>query len=279
MKTIKFTDISAILGARFKSGMLDWLQSAPKELIQVVVKMLIGIDPTSTNVYVLYGCVNTGAGSTYVISEGAIYYQGEIFKVPSTTFLITTGVAVAKIIETSLVDLRHDPVTFQDGSTKNIHIDRTVEISEALSGSGIANYVDFRIPTLNHVGYLEKNTLRTGSSGAPLLNGLATANILFSFTTPNDGISRDYSITLTSIIANDIGTNPGGLTYWTELKNGSTSLSVQTAHIEDTRICHTHNFAIAKLPPNTTIDIYDYRSGGTDGEVGSSKLSYIGVRS
>lgn len=203
MKKIDYNLISSSLGMRFKSGMLNWLQQAPNEVSNHILKSILNIPyyqssgnlivdkyytikdyksgddftivgassnangisfkatsitPTWTNgsvltideVYIIYGIRNTGSGSNYIISEGAVFFQNEIFYVPSTSFN-ASGTAILNIVSTNLLDSRHDPVSFSDGSLLNVHLDRTIEITDGLSGSGLVDFSDCVRATVSDV--------------------------------------------------------------------------------------------------------------------------------
>jgi hypothetical protein len=91
----------------------------------------------------LYGLVNTGSGSSYDISAGSVFYNGEVYLVDAASFTITGGqFAVCKIVTSNFSGVNADPVQFNDGINRNIHEIRKVVISADLGGSGISNYVD-----------------------------------------------------------------------------------------------------------------------------------------
>lgn len=144
MRKINETIIDSTKAMYFKKGTWTHLQKAYGEGFAETIKSMIGSTYSSTTVYVLNGCVNSGSGSNYVISAGSVFYGGEIYLVPAATFTVTTGVAVATIVTTpNTADYSADPCLFSDGSTHDVHDIRTVEIAEAASGSGIANYSAF----------------------------------------------------------------------------------------------------------------------------------------
>jgi hypothetical protein len=88
------------------------------------------------NMYVLHGCVNTVSGGNNNISEGAVFWKDEVFLVQKAVIADPpVNGLVAVLVETSLTDSRHDPTSFDDGSTANVHIDRTIEIIDGTSAS------------------------------------------------------------------------------------------------------------------------------------------------
>jgi hypothetical protein len=120
-------------------------------------------------------------------------------------------------------------------------------------------------------GYLEINSARTESTGTPHIDTEAT---IFSIATPNDGVTRDYHIILTSVIDASTGSSFGYNSYF---KIASSYLSSNVAEIPTgSRISYTHNAILSSVPPNTTILIRDKRSASTTGTVNTSKLTYVG---
>lgn len=147
MRKIDITDISNEAQMTFPSGVLSHMDLQVLEtangMCQAIVGSL-GYDPTKA--YVLFGCVNTGIGSNYVISAGAIFFNGEIYTVPAATFTISgPNVAVATIgsIPYTGGGTNADPVLFTDGNTHDVLDIFQITISAGLSGSGNANYTDF----------------------------------------------------------------------------------------------------------------------------------------
>lgn len=135
------------------------------------------------------------------------------------------------------------------------------------AGETAAEYVQFA-----DSGYQEINSARTEVSGTPFIDAEAT---IFTITTPNDGVTRDYHIILTSVIDANTGSQFGYNSYF---KIGSTYHSSNLAQIPSgDAISYTHNAVLSAVPPNTAILIRDKREGGTTGRVNLSKLTYLGV--
>ena len=150
----KIIDLSAVTDAAriaIKQGTLKFIQDSYGENFTAILVMLIGSTYNPATMYVLYGCVNTGVGLNYVISAGAVFYQGEIFLVDAAAFTTTgTNVPVMSLIVTQYTT-NADPMTFTDSTVRNIHNIRKVQISSGASGSGFSNfsavsYLSFFIP-------------------------------------------------------------------------------------------------------------------------------------
>lgn len=145
MKKLDLSAISSSNGMPQKSGVLEHIQSAYQEAIAATIKALLGSTTyNAAKAYVLHGVVNSGSGSNYSISAGAIFYNGEVFLVDAATFTITgANVAVGVISTTYYSATNADPVIFTDGVSRNIHQIRKIVMQPGLSGSGAADFVDF----------------------------------------------------------------------------------------------------------------------------------------
>jgi hypothetical protein len=113
---------------------------AYQEALTALGNAVIGRLPDLSNLYILFGCVNTGTGLNYIISAGAIYYNGEVYLVDAITFTATAGqVAVANILTTQY-NVNADPVTFTNGQSYNVHNIQKIVFSSAAAGSGIGDF-------------------------------------------------------------------------------------------------------------------------------------------
>lgn len=145
---MRILDVSAITDSKQffpKQGTLQFLQDAYKEQLNNLAQSLIqGLGNTynPSLVYVLWGCVNTGSGSTYNISAGAVLYNGEIYSVPAVNLTTSGNVPVANI-SIAQYTTNADPITYSDGSNGNIHNIRTISIGLGTSGSTISDYSAF----------------------------------------------------------------------------------------------------------------------------------------
>lgn len=143
MRKLSIADITNSAAMPMKSGSLEHIQLAYQEAIAASLKEIISSSYDPTIGYVLYGCENSGSGTTYTISEGAVFYNDEVFLVPSAS-LTTSGsnVVVAQIATTSYTGngVNADPVNFTDGNTYNIHDIRQLNWVLGFSGSQEFNY-------------------------------------------------------------------------------------------------------------------------------------------
>lgn len=148
MKKLKVSDITTGIGMPIKSGTLEHIQAAYQEALTAVARLGLTSYDGSSTVYILWGCDNTGSGSTYTISEGAVYYNGEIYLVPAASFTASgSNVAVGNVVTSYYTGTQADPVTFTDSTARYVHEIRRMVITAGASGSGVAdftNWVDFK---------------------------------------------------------------------------------------------------------------------------------------
>ena len=142
MRKINTSNVNNTVGMPIKSGSIDHLQLAYQEALTALTNSIIGRLPDTSNCYVLYGCVNTGSGSTYTISAGAIYYNGEIYLVSAASFTVAGGQTAVLSFSTTYYSTNADPVTFTDGVARNVHQIRSIAIAAATSGSGISDFAN-----------------------------------------------------------------------------------------------------------------------------------------
>jgi hypothetical protein len=159
---MKKVDVSAVTTTNampVKSGTIDHIQSAYQEAISSAIKSIIfGSLYDPANGYILHGCVNSGTGSSYVISAGAVFFNGEVYQVPAASFS-TTGLEVpVGVIQTTFFSgVNADPVAFTDGVSRNVHQIRQVVMQAGLSGSGAFNFlsaVDMRYKPVGCIGQI-----------------------------------------------------------------------------------------------------------------------------
>jgi hypothetical protein len=142
MKRLDTTEITTNVGFPFKSGTLDFLQDANKEVFQKLLSPLIP-NPVTDLGYILSGVQNTGTGQTYNISSGVIYLNGEIFDFEGTNFTKTASQIAGVTIETTQFTINADPVEFTDGIVRNVHNIRKI-IIEPKPLVGSINFDDFQ---------------------------------------------------------------------------------------------------------------------------------------
>lgn len=150
MKKLDTSFITPTASQPIKQGTLDFLQQSYQELANSIVQNIIGAGIYNPAImYKLYGCVNSGSGLNYFISSGAVFYNGEIYLVPSTTFTAPSGQVAIATLDTQFVTAANaDPTIFTDGSSHNVHQNRVIKIIAGTTGSGIVDYTSFVSPNL-----------------------------------------------------------------------------------------------------------------------------------
>lgn len=152
MRKIDESKITSDKSMFFKQGTWTHLQKAYQEPITETIKAMIGSGYDATKMYVLNGCINSGSGSSFIISAGSVFYDGEVYLVDAVSFTTSGGnVAVATITTTNnTTDYSADPCEFSDGSLENVHNIRKVVIASGASGSGTKNYSAFDFDTFKY---------------------------------------------------------------------------------------------------------------------------------
>jgi hypothetical protein len=188
MKKVLTSSITSTVAMPIKSGTLSHLQAAYQEALDAIAKNLIPNYQANT-VYILAGCKNTGSGLSYIISSGALYYNGEVYLVDSATFTASSGqVAVASVATSYLSAANADPVEFTDGVSRNVHEIKKVALASGVSGSGIADFSDFKATSIALVndqqGALPSSyTVKFDQDKAVFFSSAAVdTNITFDFT-------------------------------------------------------------------------------------------------
>ena len=186
MKNLLTNSISTTVGFPVKSGTLDFLQTASSEMLNALARTIIERDYSTSIPYALYGCNNTGSGSSYVIQEGAILWGGVLYLVPAVSFTLTGGNSVYVIGSTSYVTSSvADPVTFTDGIARNVHADTKMSVYQnAMPPSPTAGFAYSAIVKMSDISHY------VGSGGIEPAFGAGWAN---STLYPNDNL-RFYMI-------------------------------------------------------------------------------------
>ena len=132
-----------------KKGTLQFLQDAHTDSLADSIKAQIGSSYNLSTPYVLWGCVNSGSGSSYSISAGAIFYFGGVYEVDPVSFTASSGHTAVCNFVTTQYTVDADPVTFTDFSSHNVHNIVKIKVQDGASGSGI-----FDFSTLNRSVFL-----------------------------------------------------------------------------------------------------------------------------
>jgi len=169
MKTL---DLSNIVAGTRRLGAVratfDHMMESLAETIDALARA--ATNNNQTNVMLLWGCVNSGSGLNYILSAGAVYYQGEIYQVPA--FTGTSGGAPVPVLNISTTWRAGDPVAYSDASTFNTHKIRTMVWTLATSGTGLSDF--------SALGQTLFTTIQTAvalkaPSASPALTGIPSA--------------------------------------------------------------------------------------------------------
>lgn len=200
MKTLNITPITDTARMPIKKGTLQFLQDAHIENVSDIISALRGTNVYSLNPVVLWGCVNSGSGLTYNISEGAVIFLGTIYKVDATAFTASIGqVAIFNVVTTQYTT-DADPVTFTDSVARNVHDIKKIVISAGTSGLydySNFEYYDFAIEAAIAVEKARAEGVESGLQTAiNLINGAWTlrSNIAdITYTVSGIGVTVDTS--------------------------------------------------------------------------------------
>lgn len=245
--TTQVVDPSTLQPFTVKS--LQFLQDAKAEddagIIQALITNIKG-GYSLTVPYVISGCVLSDSNKD--VTSGKIFYGGKFYEVTGVNG--TTN--VARFILTKTQDATADPLTFTDGTSKNVHdIYKYVATDVASGGDFIATDLSYLTS-----GKIKQNidlaTQSTSSTSYADMTGL-------TYTTPNDGVTRNF-LFLFKGFANASASANEGIGY--ELYNSTNAVSLDTneayldvsVQTDDFRIPVSMQYA-GSVAPNTTIKV------------------------
>jgi hypothetical protein len=257
----------------FTAQSLRFLQESKEDDVAGLIKALVISNLGSYSLgtpYVISGCVVSDSGKD--VTAGEIFYGGKYYE----TTAVNGTTNVARFILTASQDATADPLTFSDSSVFNVHTIYKYVPTDVASGGDFtsANLVDlYAGSSTKYTFYAERLTARNETTGTPPID---TAAEIFTFTTPNDGKTRDLLITLTS----NLDATYSGFTfgYNTNIKKATVSISTNSIQKPngDTEV-FVHNYLATNVAPNTVFSIEDFRSVSTKGTVSRSSLSVISL--
>lgn len=141
MKELDITPITNTAQMPIKKGTLQFLQDINTENFQDIIAALRGSNAYTLAPVVLWGCVNSGSGLVYNISEGAVIFLGKIYKVAAASFTAPGGQVAVFSVTTTQYTTNADPVTFTDGTVHNVHNIKAISIVAGVAGAYL--YSDF----------------------------------------------------------------------------------------------------------------------------------------
>lgn len=122
----------------FTGKSLTFLQNSYTNIFSSIGQSIVGDrNYSGLGFYVISGLRNTGVAPAYVISEGWIFYDGQMYYCSGYS-----GTPVNDVIGTITYayDTSIDPVTFTDGIGRNVHRVQTIVLSDGVSGSSDLDY-------------------------------------------------------------------------------------------------------------------------------------------
>lgn len=136
MKKLILTNV--VSGVRKLGGIKQTLEHVQESYIEVIASMFTAFVAGASVPVSIHGCVNSGSGSTYNISAGAIWHNSEVFEIDAFAGTAVGGeVPVLSLLTTWRAG---DPVKYSDGSTFNTHTIRKYGWAFGVSGSGLADF-------------------------------------------------------------------------------------------------------------------------------------------
>ena len=217
----------------------DFLMQSYTETIAELVRGMAGGVIAANTPYILYGCVKSNAVSPFAYSEGAIFYNGEVYSFPAIASIAIATSDVCTITTTN--DPTADPTTMSDGSVVNVHNIRAIVLSDAASVTNGAT--QFNFSSCVRISYTRKIVINIGDWD---MDADADKNVAH-------GIA-DYTkiVSVDAIIIPDIGSPVDGNLY----PLGHTSPSLGTYGI--------NNGWVISIDA-TNVLLNRYATGGFDG--------------
>lgn len=143
MKTLKTSNITSGASMPIKSGTLDFVQNAWKEISRNLANAIgSNVHEIAGSGTVLWGCEDSGGGfPNYNIRSGLVYYGGELYLLTGAAFTAPIGkVAVCTITTSYDTSATTDPVLFTDGNSYNVHEIKVMTVAAGNAGTGTVDY-------------------------------------------------------------------------------------------------------------------------------------------
>jgi hypothetical protein len=217
MKKLDLSAVSSTTQFPVKEGTLDFINLAYQEALTALANNLIGVKTDTANGYILYGCLNTGSGLVYIISAGAIFFNGEVYLVPAASFTSPGGQVAVCNLSVIQYTTNADPVVFTDGITRNVHNVRQIIIASAVSASGL---FDFSVLRQTAIGL--KNDVQATLAAAYTVTFEQDRASFFNSATANVAISFSFTDAVPGTVVRMKWTFGAGLTLTINVPGGGT---------------------------------------------------------
>lgn len=250
-----------------QKSVLDFIQSAPKEIVSNAIIGLIGDTYSPTQVYILWG-IYYNAG---IVSDGAVFYGGEVYKYNSQTMSLPYYFYIGKNID--------EVIRFSDGSNKEALIENYVFLDSPGpynigNGIRIPNLIDLDTTTVKLSGNQTIAGVKTFSSfpltpsSAPTTN-YQTANKKYV----DDGVAGAISTAASDATSKANAAESNANTFSTNLLNAKIVAS-GTELLESTDNEGLKVVSIGKTLPNTNYQVMltIYNEGDDDHVIVKSAL-------
>ena len=131
------SNATAVVVQPVKAETLNFMQTAASARTNSILSSIYGVPvPSTATLYVLSGCIAITTGSTVNVTNGIVWYNGEVFEVPSATFSLPTNPnIIIFVLQTDYDTNNADPLTFSDQIQRNVHQIRTLNVTTGTSAT------------------------------------------------------------------------------------------------------------------------------------------------
>jgi hypothetical protein len=149
-RSFVLTDIVDPVKAPITKRSLEHINNAINDSSSEIIKGLIG-SYTTGDLIILRGCVVTAnIPGTSSVTAGAIYYNGEVYQVDANASISSPSATLVWSVATTYIS--GDPATFSDGVSHNFHAIKKMQLTNAGTGTGLADYNAATVKYLDSIG-------------------------------------------------------------------------------------------------------------------------------
>ena len=198
MKTLDLSAVTPSVGIIPQKDTVEHITSSYLEGVASLAKSIIPVSWQTGHLVILHGCVDTGVHPTRTLSAGAVFYNGEVYQVPSASFT-TTG---SQIGIWTLQDVNTGTESkLTDGSDVHVLVDNKFVFAAGLAGGGLFDEEESE--------YLDKWLTSGLTTTDFVFNGATTFTATLSFR--KRGNILEFSLLVQSEITNDTLWNSGSI--------------------------------------------------------------------